>query len=342
MSDIAEPANARVGHATIFDVAERAGVSKSLVSLVLRGKPGVSDARRKAVLSAAKELGYRPNAAARSLVQQRTHTVGALLSDMRNPWFIDLLESARSELLALGLNLFLSEVDPLQNNSSVLDAFIEARIDGLLCLGTMPASEHLVAAADGLPTVVVSGREPDLPGVDVVTGDDYAGASKAITHLIDRGHTRIAHLAGTGRAAELRAAGYRDQMCSHGLAEHIRVAVSDRSEAGDAAAAEALLASIGRPTAILANNDYAAVILMSHAQSLGLSIPGDLSVMGYDNSFLARADYIGLSTVDNNYAEMGRMAAHQLARRIEAPNSARSVTLLDPKLVLRKTTGPID
>ena len=76
-------------------------------------------ARRKAVLSAAKELGYRPNAAARSLVQQRTHTVGALLSDMRNPWFIDLLESARSELLALGLNLFLSEVDPLQNNSSV-------------------------------------------------------------------------------------------------------------------------------------------------------------------------------------------------------------------------------
>ena len=99
MSDSADAANLRAGHATIFDVAERAGVSKSLVSLVLRGKPGVSDARRKAVLSAAKELGYRPNAAARSLVQQRTHTVGALLSDMRNPWFIDLLESARSELL---------------------------------------------------------------------------------------------------------------------------------------------------------------------------------------------------------------------------------------------------
>ena len=342
MSDIAEPANARVGHATIFDVAERAGVSKSLVSLVLRGKPGVSDARRKAVLSAAKELGYRPNAAARSLAQQRTHTVGALLSDMRNPWFIDLLESARSELRAIGLNLFLSEVDPRQDNSSVLDAFIEARVDGLLCLGTMPLSEHLVAAADRLPTVVVSGREPDLPIVDVVAGDDYAGAAKATAHLIEIGHTRIAHLAGTGRAAELRADGYRDQMRSHGLAEHIRVAVSDRSEAGDAAAAEALLASIGRPTAILANNDYAAVILMSHAQSLGLSIPGDLSVVGYDNSFLARADYIGLSTVDNNYAEMGRMAAHQLARRIEAPNSARSVTLLDPKLVLRKTTRPID
>lgn len=341
MSDVAEPANARVGHATIFDVAERAGVSKSLVSLVLRGQPGVSDARRKAVLGAAKELGYRPNAAARSLAQQRTHTVGALLSDMRNPWFIDLLESARSELRAMGLNLFLSEVDPRQDNSSVLDAFIEARVDGLLCLGTMPVSEQLVAAVDGLPTVVVSGREPDLPTVDVVTGDDYVGASKATAHLIDRGHTRIAHLAGTGRAAELRADGYRDQMGNHGLAEHIRVAVSDRSEAGDTAAADALLAPIDRPTAILANNDYAAVILMSRAQSSGLSIPGDLSVVGYDNSFLARAEYIGLTSVDNNYAEMGRLAARQLARRIETPMSARSVTLLDPNLMVRRTTRSI-
>ena len=341
MSDDSDMANPRGGHATIFDVAERAGVSKSLVSLVMRGKPGVSDARRKAVLSAAKELGYRPNAAARSLVQQRTHTVGALLSDMRNPWFIDLLESARSELLALGLNLFLSEVDPLQTNSSVLDAFIEARVDGLLCLGTMPLSEHLVAAADALPTVVVSGREPDLPTVDVVAGDDFAGAATATAHLIDNGHTRIAHLAGTGRAAELRAEGYRDAMRRGGLADHIRVEISDRSEAGDAAAAQTLLAAVGKPTAILANNDYAAVIVMSRAQSLGLSIPGDLSVVGYDNSFLARTDFIGLTTVDNNYAEMGRMAARQLAHRIDTPGSARSVTLLAPNLLVRRTTRPV-
>jgi DNA-binding LacI/PurR family transcriptional regulator len=339
--DGADAANLRTVHATIFDVAQRAGVSKSLVSLVLRGKPGVSDARRKAVLRAAKELGYRPNAAARSLVQQRTHTVGALLSDMRNPWFIDLLESARSELLTLGLNLFLSEVDPLQNNSSVLNAFIEARVDGLLCLGTMPLSDDLVGAADGLPTVVVSGREPDLPSVDVVTGDDFAGAAKATAHLIGLGHTRIAHLAGTGRAAELRADGFRDQMRKHGLTEHIRVEVSDRSEAGDAAAAQALLTPAGRPTAILANNDYAAVIVMSHAQALGLSVPDDLSVVGYDNSFLARTDYIGLTSVDNNYAEMGRIAARQLAHRIDAPGAPRSVTLLDPNLLVRKTSRPI-
>ena len=315
---------------TIFDVASRAGVSKSLVSLVLRGQPGVSESRRKAVLRAAEELGYRPNAAARSLVQQRTHTVGALLSDMGNPWFIDLLDSVRSELTSLGLNLFLSEAHQLEADSSVLDAFIEARVDGLLFLGTMPVTEALMAAARSMPAVVVSGREPDLPNVDVVSGDDRAGAASAVAHLIDLGHTGIAHLAGTGRAAELRTEGYRAEMLRHGLDDLVRVEVSDRSETGDMSAAEALLAEDLRPTAILANNDYAGLIVMSHAQSIGLSVPQDLSVVGYDNSYLARTGYIGLTTIDNNYVDMGRLAAHQMVRRIDTPDAPRGVTLLDP------------
>jgi len=325
---------------TIFDVASRAGVSKSLVSLVLRGQPGVSESRRKAVLRAAQELGYRPNAAARSLVQQRTHTVGALLSDMGNPWFIDLLDSVRSELTSLGLNLFLSEAHQLETDSSVLDAFIEARVDGLLFLGTMPVTDSLTAAARSMPAVVVSGREPDLPGVDVVSGDDRAGAASAVAHLIDLGHTRIAHLAGTGRAAELRTEGYRAEMLRHGLGDAVQVEVSDRSESGDVRAAQALLDETIRPTAILANNDYAALIVMSHAQSIGLSVPLDLSVVGYDNSYLARTGYIGLTTVDNNYAEMGRLAAHQMVRRIDTPDAPRGVTLLDPILRTRRTSAP--
>ena len=325
---------------TIFDVASRAGVSKSLVSLVLRGQPGVSESRRKAVLRAAQELGYRPNAAARSLVQQRTHTIGALLSDMGNPWFIDLLDSVRSELTSLGLNLFLSEAHQLETDSSVLDAFIEARVDGLLFLGTMPVTDSLTAAARSMPAVVVSGREPDLPRVDVVSGDDRAGAASAVAHLIDLGHTRIAHLAGTGRAAELRTEGYRAEMLRHGLGDAVQVEVSDRSESGDVRAAQALLDETIRPTAILANNDYAALIVMSHAQSIGLSVPLDLSVVGYDNSYLARTGYIGLTTVDNNYAEMGRLAAHQLVRRIDTPDAPRGVTLLDPILRTRRTSAP--
>lgn len=330
----------RAGRPTIFDVADRAGVSKSLVSLVLRGKPGVSESRRKAVLKAVEELGYRPNAAARSLVQQRTHTVGALLADLRNPWFLDLLDSVRTELTALGLNLFLAEVHQAQASSSVLDAFLEARVDGLLFLGTMPDSEELVAAAREMPAVVVAGREPNLPTVDVVTGDDQAGAAAAVDHLVSLGHKSIAHLAGTGRAAELRIAGYQEQMRRHGLDEHVRVEISDRTEAGDVAAARVLLTSGRCPTAILANNDYAALLAMSCAQDEGLSIPGDVSVVGYDNSALARTGYIGLTSVDNNYAELGRLAARQLERRIQFPDAARSITSLDPVLCARRTSAP--
>jgi DNA-binding LacI/PurR family transcriptional regulator len=117
--------------------------------------------------------------------------------------------------------------------------------------------------------------------------------------------------------------------------------VSDRTEKGDERAARALLAAEHPPTAILANNDYAALIVMSHAQSCGLSVPGDLSVVGYDNSYLARTGYIGLTTVDNNYADMGQLAARHLAHRIDEPDAPRRVTLLDPILRPRRTSAPL-
>ena len=92
-----------------------------------------------------------------------------------------------------------------------------------------------------------------------------------------------------------------------------------------------------RPTAIFANNDYAAVIAMSEAQQMGLAIPDDISVVGYDNSYLARLGYIGLTTIDNNYVEMGRLAVLRLVERINAPNAPRTIALLDPSLALRST-----
>src|SRR5262249_61699071 len=169
---------------------------------------------------------------------------------------------------------------------------------------------------------------------------DRAGAGSAVAPLTGLGHTRIAHLAGPGRAAELRTEGYRAEMLRHGLADSVRVEISDRSEAGDVRAAQALLGENTRPTAILANNDYAALIVMSHAQSIGLAVPQDLSVVGYDNSYLARTSYIGLTTVDNNYTDMGRLAAHQMVRRIDTPDAPRGVTLLDPILRTRRTSAP--
>ena len=327
---------------TIFDVASRAGVSKSLVSLVLRGGTSVSSPKRAAVLQAVEELGYKPNRAARSLVSQRTFTVGAVVSDLHNTWYIDLLASVRAELTAHGLNLFLAEDQQIETDASVLDAFVDAGVDGLLCLGTLRTTDQLVKTAQSLPTVVASGREPDLPTVDIVTGDDYEGAAKAVAHLVEQGHRRIAHLGGTGRAADLRIQGYRDAMQRNNLSAEVQLAISDRSEAGDHRASRALLEATRRPTAIFANNDYAAVVAMSEARSMGISVPDDLSVVGYDNSYLAQLGYIGLTTIDNNYTEMGRLAVGRLVQRIEEPGAPRTVTLLDPSLAVRSTVARSD
>ncbi|POX46606.1 LacI family DNA-binding transcriptional regulator, partial [Streptomyces sp. Ru72] len=146
---------------TIRDVAERAGVSKSLVSLVLRGSDQVRPEKRRAVLAAVEELGYRPNAAARSLSERRTRTVGVLLNDMRNPWFVELLDGLNSRLHDAGLRMLLADGHLNRRlGEDLTRTFTDLRVDGLIAVGTLPPSEALRQAAARVPTVVAGAREP--------------------------------------------------------------------------------------------------------------------------------------------------------------------------------------
>src|SRR4051794_1513383 len=143
---------------TIRDVAEKAGVSKSLVSLVLRGSAQVRPEKRDAVLRAARELGYRPNAAARSLSEQRTRAVGVLLNDLRNPWFVDLLDGLNALLHEAGLRMLLA--DARLNRRTGQDPagpFLDLGVDGLVVVGTLPDPAALGAVAERLPVVVAGG-----------------------------------------------------------------------------------------------------------------------------------------------------------------------------------------
>src|SRR6266704_5322511 len=140
---------------TIRDVAERAGVSKSLVSLVLRDAGSVSQARRQAVLAAAEELGYRVNAAARSLSERRTHIVGVLLDDIRNPWFVDLLDGLNHALTAHGLRMLMADSHLSRRaGQDLIASFLELRVDGVVAVGTRPDPSIIAAIAARLPTVV--------------------------------------------------------------------------------------------------------------------------------------------------------------------------------------------
>ncbi|MDT0461159.1 LacI family DNA-binding transcriptional regulator [Streptomyces sp. DSM 41527] len=362
-------------HPTIRGVAERAGVSKSLVSLVLQGSPRVGAARRQAVLAAIEELGYRPNAAARSLAARRTHTVGVLLHDMRNPWFVEVLDGLNSLLQAHGLRMLM--IDARLDRRAGQDfarTFQELRVDGIVIVGQLPDTDGLAEVAERLPTVIAGNHEPRLPRVDLVANDDERGARLATEHLIALGHRRIAHIAGQGQVGELRRRGFEAAIRSHGLSATAVVESGDGTEEGGYRAAVRLLhpsraagrpatgrpapgdpaaerltsvdpAAPGgptaeRPTAVFAFNDISGVGALSAAQELGLDVPADLSLVGYDNTYLARIRHLWLNSVNNASHEVGRRAARCLLDRMEHPDAPAGQQLVPPELEVRGSTAP--
>ncbi|MFD3422682.1 LacI family DNA-binding transcriptional regulator [Streptomyces decoyicus] len=344
---------------TIRGVAERAGVSKSLVSLVLQGSARVSDAKRQAVLEAIEELGYRPNAAARSLVARRTHTVGVLLNDMRNPWFVEVLDGLNSLLQAHGLRMLMADgrLDR-RAGQDFARTFQELRVDGIVVVGTLPDTDGLAEVAERLPTVIAGNHEPRLPRVDLVANDDERGARLATEHLIGLGHRRIAHIAGQGLVGELRRRGFESAVRAHGLAASAVVENGDGTEEGGYRAAVRLLnpsrgsgrsvadrpvadRPVGeRPTAVFAFNDISGVGALSAAQELGLEVPADLSLVGYDNTYLARIRHLWLNSVNNASHEVGRRAARCLLDRMERPDAPAGQQLVAPELEIRGSTAP--
>ncbi|WP_128437037.1 LacI family DNA-binding transcriptional regulator [Streptomyces cyaneus] len=326
---------------TIRDVADRAGVSKSLVSLVLRGSDQVRPEKRDAVLRAVRELGYRPNAAARSLSEQRTRTVGVLLNDLRNPWFVDMLDGLNSLLHDNGLHMLLA--DARLNRRTGQDPtgpFLDLRVDGLVVVGTLPDPAALEAVAARIPVVVAGAREPVPSGVDVVAGDDERGARLVAEHLIGLGHRRIAHIAGYGAVGELRRRSFEAAMREHGLGDEAVVEPSDMTEEGGYRTTVRLLSRPERPTAVFAVNDIAAVGALSAAEELGLRVPRDLSIVGYDNTSIARLRHVWLTTVDNTSHEVGRRAARCLLERFEGTGGQGRVQLATPTLEIRGSTAP--
>ena len=265
---------------TIHTVAERAGVSKSLVSLVLRGSPKVSPDRRAAVQRAIAELGYRPNIAARDLRQRRSRTVGVLLNDIRHPWFVDLLDGLTDALAEQGRQLLLNSgrLDRARDDT-VPRTLADLGVEGMVLVGTQAGSPALAEVAQAVPTVAVGWRDLDLPRVDTVGNDDLLGGALATRHLIELGHRRIAHIAGnvpgsTDAVAGLRRRGYEDTMREHGLQRHIRVETGDHTDDGGYRAAVRLLRSAEPPTAIFAVDDLTCLGAQAAAAELGVDVPG--------------------------------------------------------------------
>ena len=327
----------------MLDVAAHAGVSKSLVSLVMRGEPPVREDKRRRVLAAAEELGYRLNSAARSLSAVRSGTVGVLLADWRNPALTDVVESAGQVLEAAGLSALITSAvlpsaAPGELDTAAIGTLRDLRVEGVLVVGSVPHREALAQILHGLPVVTASAEAEALP-CDVVRTDDTIGMGLLVHHLADRGHTRIAHLGGRGGAvADGRLRGYRDAMRERGLADECLLAEADFTEESGYHGMARLLCT-GNPTAVVALNDLAALGAMSAAADHGLHLPTDLALTGYDDSFVAAIRQISLTSINPDSGGIGASAAVCLIERIGGDAAPPSELLLPPTLVVRASSA---
>ena len=326
---------------TIDDVARHAGVSKSLVSLVVRGDRHVSPERRAAALRAVAELGYRPNAMAQGLVQKRTRIVGVLVSDLNNPFFADVIAGIQSRARSLGYRVLMNTGDRIQQHEDeAIETLLQLRVDGLILGSPMMESAQVVRASKEVAVVVV-GRPARAASVDSVADDDAAGALAVVRHCVSLGHRRIAHIdGGEGAGAMERRRGYEEAMRKLKLQREIRVGRGAYTEAGGHQGARELLEKRPRPTAIFAANDLAAIGALNAIEESGLRVPQDISLVGYDNTSLAAMRRMSLTTVHQPRHEIGQMAMDLLIERIRGVRVKPRRVVLSPTLVVRSTTAP--
>lgn len=312
---------------TIYDVAEHAGVSKSLVSLVLRGSPRVSDEKREAVLAAVDALNYTPSRLAAGLAGTRTRSIGVVIDEFENLWFANALAGLRTALATDGYSLSVADA-ALNSHLGVdpLEAFRALRVDGVVVAGEVPEEP---AARLAVPAVVLGTRAVHMPQAPVIASDELQGGRLATAHLADLGHRDIVCVTAPGASAAAREAGYLSEMADRGLPARV-VRAEQTSEAAARAVAVGLFAGASArqgagstgstaaiPTAVFAVNDPMAVGVIGAAQDQGLSVPGHVSIVGYDDSPLAAYEVISLTTVSGDTRELGEAAGRALIDLIE-------------------------
>jgi DNA-binding LacI/PurR family transcriptional regulator len=332
---------------TIRDVARHAGVSVATASRALNGKDVVNPRTRDRILTVMAELGFTPSPAARRLSLGRTLTVGVVVSFLTRPQAAERLRGVDAVLTDSELDLVIYNVETVQKRNHYLSTLAQShRTDGVLVMSLPPPEDVLpVLGEASVPVVFIDVHSPSIAAMPRVIGDDVGGGALAARHLLDLGHREVAYIGDAladpfgftssrdrqeGLTRELAASGVTVPLDWIGHGAH------GRYEARDLA--RRMLAGDPRPTAIFAASDTQALGVIAAAHELGLRVPGDLSVIGYDD--IEAADYVGLTTIRQQLFESGRRGAEILIAEIGHPSGQPTVTELAPELVVRATTAP--
>ncbi|OAM83681.1 LacI family DNA-binding transcriptional regulator [Devosia elaeis] len=322
---------------TIHDVASDAGVSFSAVSKVLRDAYGVSDALRARVNESIAKLGYTPNTAARGM-RGKTHVIGVIFPDMRNPYFADVLSGISAALERTTYQMVQGIVQH-STEAALVQSMMNMQLDGLIIVGSISTSEELSGVAARLPLVVDGHHLPNATSFDTVNNDDAESGRIAVRHLVEQGYRKIAMLSletHNGSVIERREAGYEEAMRAAGLGRHIEIARAPQSLRDIQVVTQSLIEK--RVEAIFCWTDYVALEAMSVAGSLGLSIPRDVAIVGHDNTMYCGFEQNSLTSLDQSGEQSGLQAARLLIERIEGRQKAEHF-LIHPRLVARRSSA---
>jgi len=322
------------------DVAAAAGVSTATVSLVLRGVAGPSAATRQRVAATAARLGYRPDRAASALASRRSRLIGMVM-DIRNPFHAELVEDLYEAADRHGYNILLSTITRSHDETRAIETLLDSHSEALILLGTQVPTRRVAALARQLPIVVVGRPLPSAARVDVVRTDDHDGLEQAVGYLTRLWHRHIAYIdGGKGIVSAVRRRGYQSAMHHHHLDDQINVIRGGETESSGASAAPTVMQEQNRPTAVLTFNDRCAMGLIETLVRARVDIPGELSVVGYDDSPIARLAHVNLTTVSQNTRELTEHAMTALIDRLDNGRTDHIDVVVPPQFIVRGTTGP--
>ena len=333
------PRSNRVRSLTIKDVADKAGVSVATASRVLSGHPSTSAEARTAVTDAAKQLGFRPNAQARSLRKTTTETIGLVLPDVRTPFFADLAHAIEQRARDFKyLTLFGNANESAEQQDRYFDVMLSQRVDGLIAapLGDPDSLKSILDS--GIPTVFVDRVIADTT-VPSVTPDNVTGIQEAVRHLTGQGHRRIGYIAGpqstsTGRE---RLAAYQDALtATHADDDVDLIFFGDFQSASGAAGARHLLELPQPPTALLAADSLMSIGAIGVCNERGIGIGSDLAFVAYDDIEAFTLLNPALTVIAHDVDAMGRQAVEMLTQVIAGETPAS--VILPSRLIIRGST----
>jgi len=336
------------------DVAKFAGVSRATVSYVLNGlndgRVLISKETNKKVIEAIEELGYVPDASAQALRRGSTKTLGLIIPDMDNPHYWEYANGAEKEALASGYRLLLSSMElNIEHGEDIFKDLSRQRIDGLILMGSfISRSEKSQKTLNQflkrqLPIVEIRDNTDTDNNLDRVSSDYYLATKEVMSHLLSLGHRQIGLVYGVQEPvlAEDRLLPYQESLRAAGLPVQDDLIIRCGTTIQDGyQAAESLLKRSNKPTAIIAVNDLLAIGAMRAAIDIGLKIPQDLSVVGYDDILLAKFMAPRLTTVSKDAVGVGRAAVKLLLARIQEPDRPRQMLNVSPRVIIRESTGP--